>query len=73
MSLAASERASISTFWLNKALLFPHLYLKNFHPMFTGWHKAYPNEALFQPSEILNQLVAAGKRGKKSGEGFYRY
>uniref|UniRef100_A0A0M3I0X7 3-hydroxyacyl-CoA dehydrogenase n=1 Tax=Ascaris lumbricoides TaxID=6252 RepID=A0A0M3I0X7_ASCLU len=38
-----------------------------------GWHKAYPNETLFKPCEILNQLVANGKYGKKAGEGFYKY
>ena len=27
----------------------------------------------FRPPDILRQMVAAGKLGKKSGEGFYRW
>eukprot|EP01116_Phalansterium_solitarium_P014048 TRINITY_DN31569_c0_g1_i1.p1 TRINITY_DN31569_c0_g1~~TRINITY_DN31569_c0_g1_i1.p1 ORF type:complete len:349 (-),score=103.41 TRINITY_DN31569_c0_g1_i1:140-1111(-) len=38
-----------------------------------GWHKAYPEEQLFQPSKLLDGLVASGKTGRKSGEGFYNY
>jgi len=38
-----------------------------------GWHKKYPEEPLFRPSESLRKLVAEGKLGKKSGEGFYKY
>ncbi|VDK68274.1 unnamed protein product [Onchocerca ochengi] len=38
-----------------------------------GWHESYPYEKQFDPSPMLNKLVAAGKLGKKSGEGFYTY
>jgi len=38
-----------------------------------GWHKLEPENALFNPSETLNKLVADGKFGRKNGEGFYKY
>ena len=38
-----------------------------------GWHEKYPDEPLFHPSPMLEQLVAEGKLGVKSGEGFYKY
>jgi len=38
-----------------------------------GWSKAYPDEELFKPSALLNQLVKDGKLGAKTGEGFYKY
>ncbi|KAM4808754.1 hydroxyacyl-coenzyme A dehydrogenase, mitochondrial [Rhinophrynus dorsalis] len=38
-----------------------------------GWHKMDPDNPLFAPSELLNKLVAEGKLGKKTGEGFYKY
>ncbi len=38
-----------------------------------GWHEAYPDEDLFSPSGLLDRLVAEGKLGRKSGEGFYNY
>uniref|UniRef100_A0A0R3RY34 3-hydroxyacyl-CoA dehydrogenase n=1 Tax=Elaeophora elaphi TaxID=1147741 RepID=A0A0R3RY34_9BILA len=38
-----------------------------------GWHESHPNEKQFLPNQMLNKLVAEGKFGKKSGEGFYSY
>ena len=38
-----------------------------------GWHNQYPDVELFKPVELLNKLVAEGKYGRKSGEGFYKY
>jgi 3-hydroxyacyl-CoA dehydrogenase len=39
----------------------------------SGWRKKFPTDPLFKPSEILENLVAEGKLGVKSGEGFYKY
>lgn len=38
-----------------------------------GWHKKFPDNPLFKPIETLNKLVAEGKLGIKSGEGYYKY
>ena len=38
-----------------------------------GWSKRFPDEDLFQPSDLLTKLVNEGKLGRKSGEGFYKY
>ncbi|XP_023716107.2 hydroxyacyl-coenzyme A dehydrogenase, mitochondrial [Cryptotermes secundus] len=38
-----------------------------------GWHRKFPNSHTFRPSEILETMVAEGKLGVKSGEGFYKY
>ncbi|XP_003410437.1 hydroxyacyl-coenzyme A dehydrogenase, mitochondrial [Loxodonta africana] len=38
-----------------------------------GWHEMDVQNPLFQPSPILNKLVAENKLGKKTGEGFYKY
>lgn len=38
-----------------------------------GWYKQDPKNPLFEPSPVVNQLVAEKKLGKKTGEGFYKY
>lgn len=38
-----------------------------------GWYEMEPDNPLFAPSAMLNKLVAEGKFGKKTGEGFYKY
>jgi 3-hydroxyacyl-CoA dehydrogenase len=38
-----------------------------------GWVKRYPNEPAFVIPKILREKVKAGKLGRKTGEGFYRW
>ncbi|XP_026215785.1 hydroxyacyl-coenzyme A dehydrogenase, mitochondrial [Anabas testudineus] len=38
-----------------------------------GWNALEPDNPLFAQSELLNKLVAEGKYGRKTGEGFYKY
>ncbi|XP_027874856.1 hydroxyacyl-coenzyme A dehydrogenase, mitochondrial isoform X2 [Xiphophorus couchianus] len=38
-----------------------------------GWSKKEPDNPIFAPSQLLNKLVAEGKLGKKTLEGFYKY
>ena len=38
-----------------------------------GWKKRYPEEGAFKTSELLDQIVAQGKYGRKTGGGFYNY
>ena len=38
-----------------------------------GWVKAHPNEPAFQIPKALEAKVKAGKLGRKSGEGFYKW
>lgn len=38
-----------------------------------GWSAMDPENPLFGQSELLNKLVAEGKYGKKTGEGFYKH
>ena len=38
-----------------------------------GWSEKFPDEPLFRKSPLLNKMVADGKFGRKTGEGFYKY
>lgn len=38
-----------------------------------GWHEKFPENPLFNPPKMLENLVSEGKLGVKSGEGFYSY
>mmetsp|Transcript_9907 Transcript_9907/g.12344 ORF Transcript_9907/g.12344 Transcript_9907/m.12344 type:complete len:287 (+) Transcript_9907:81-941(+) len=38
-----------------------------------GWIKLYPDNPDFQEPECLKKLVAEGKLGRKTGEGFYKW
>jgi len=38
-----------------------------------GWQERYPGEPAFQVPAILASMVAEGKLGRKSGEGFYKW
>ena len=37
------------------------------------WHKEEPENPLFTPVKLIDEKVAAGKLGRKTGEGFYKY
>lgn len=38
-----------------------------------GWYKKFPDNPLFKPSPLLDKMIAEGKFGIKSGQGFYTY
>ncbi len=38
-----------------------------------GWHKLEPANSLFSPPKLLVDKVKAGKLGRKTGEGFFRW
>lgn len=38
-----------------------------------GWKQRYPDEPAFEVPAILERLVAEGKLGRKTGEGFYKW
>lgn len=38
-----------------------------------GWAERFPDEPTFKPSPIVDNLVAEGRLGVKSGKGFYDY
>jgi len=38
-----------------------------------GWHKRFPDNILYKPIPLVDKLVAEGKLGVKTGQGFYKY
>lgn len=38
-----------------------------------AWHAEEPTNPIFVPSKLIDDKVAEGKLGRKSGEGFYKY
>lgn len=38
-----------------------------------AWHQAEPENPLFVPVKMIDEKFAAGKLGRKTGEGFYKY
>jgi len=38
-----------------------------------GWQKRFPKDPMFVPPQILKDKVAAGKLGRKTGEGFFKW
>jgi len=38
-----------------------------------GWAERFPDDPSFTPPQILKDKVAAGKLGRKTGEGFYKW
>jgi 3-hydroxyacyl-CoA dehydrogenase len=38
-----------------------------------GWHKRYPDNPLFDPPNLLREMVQKGYLGRKTGRGFYRW
>ena len=62
---------------MEKLRLKKNLYFEVLSPFFCcislGWSAMDPGNPLFGQSELLNKLVAEGKFGKKTGEGFYKY
>jgi len=38
-----------------------------------GWVEKFPNEPAFFVPDLLREMVAQGKFGRKSGEGFYKW
>lgn len=43
------------------------------HKILQGWHAKYPDNPLFNPIPLLDELVNSGKLGVKTGEGFYSH
>ena len=38
-----------------------------------GWAERFPDDPSFTPPQILKDKVAAGKLGRKTGEGFFKW
>lgn len=43
------------------------------HHILQGWHEKYPENPLFEPIPMLDELIKEGKYGIKTGAGFYSY
>jgi len=43
------------------------------HYIIQGWHKRFPDNPLYKPSELVTKMVKEGKLGQKTGEGWYKY
>lgn len=43
------------------------------YSILTGWEKGFPDEKAFTVPKCLEKLVADGKFGRKSGQGFYKW
>ena len=50
-----------------------YFYCQLYFFTFVGWAEKFPENPLFKPVPTLNRLVAEGKLGMKTGEGFYKY
>lgn len=50
-----------------------HIGLDRVKAVNDNWRKEDPNNPLFAPSVTLDNLVAAGNLGKKTGSGFFKY
>lgn len=37
------------------------------------WHRRFPENPAFKPTDTMIKMVKEGKFGVKSGEGFYKY
>ncbi|KAI6221783.1 3-hydroxybutyryl-CoA dehydrogenase [Aphelenchoides fujianensis] len=38
-----------------------------------GWHQSYPEDPRYKPMPSMEKLIAEGKLGRKSGQGFHTY
>lgn len=43
------------------------------HNISHAWNKFDPSNPIFKPSKLIDDKVAEGKLGRKTGEGFYKY
>ncbi|WP_303757473.1 3-hydroxyacyl-CoA dehydrogenase family protein, partial [Enterobacter hormaechei] len=42
-------------------------------PVMESIYRQYYEEPRYRPQPLLRQMLAAGRLGRKSGQGFYRY
>ncbi|XP_049912072.1 hydroxyacyl-coenzyme A dehydrogenase, mitochondrial-like [Epinephelus moara] len=53
--------------------LMDHIGLDTMKSIIDSLHVAIPDHPLFTPPELFTKMVAEGKLGRKTGEGFYKY